>query len=56
MKANVKKINEYPVIKMVTRYIEQFLERNMNDKVVRPGSAEILEGADVKAASLSDVE
>ncbi|ELP92698.1 uridine-cytidine kinase, putative [Entamoeba invadens IP1] len=51
-----EKINQYPVIKMMTRYIDQFIKRSSFEKVVRSGSAEILNDLDIKTSALSDVE
>ncbi|EKE39363.1 hypothetical protein ENUP19_0364G0004 [Entamoeba nuttalli] len=56
MTADNEKISEYPVVKMVTRYIDQFIEKSNFEKVVRTGSAEILDGAEIKESALSDVE
>ena len=52
----MERINEYPVVKMITRFISQFLDTRSHSKVIRSGSAEMLEGLDVKETSQSDPE
>ena len=52
----MERINEYPVVKMITRFISQFLDTRNYSKVIRSGSAEMLEGLDVKETSQSDPE
>ncbi|KAL7713911.1 uridine/cytidine kinase [Entamoeba marina] len=56
LSVDMEQINRYPVIKMVTRYINQFIEKSNFEKVVRSGSAEILTGVEVKESSMSDIE
>ena len=56
VEVNKERINEYPVIKMITRYIFNFIEKCNFEKSIRSGSAEILSGVDVPESSMSDYE